>query len=324
MARGSTSQGEPMTPSAPRMAAIEWLLLLLLALLWSGSFLFAKIAVAELPPLTLALGRVVLAALALQLALRATGGRMPTDRAAWAAFLVMGTLNNIVPFSLIFWGQTQIGSGLAAILNATTPLWTALIAHLATTNERLTPGRLAGVLTGLAGVAILIGPDALNGVGLGTAAQVAVLAAALSYGCAGVFGRRFAAMGLAPMQTAAGQLTSSSLLLLPIAALVDRPWSLPLPGPVTWAALVALALISTALAYVLFFRILARAGAVNVSLVTLLIPPAAMILGALVLGERFATAAFAGLALIASGLGLVDGRPLRWLAGATARRRRAR
>ncbi|MDH3473635.1 MAG: DMT family transporter [Rhodospirillales bacterium] len=294
----------------PTMGPREWLLLLALALLWGGSFFFAELALVELRPLTVVLGRVGFAALALWTVLALSGRRLPASPRLWGAFLVMGALNNAIPFSLIVWAQVELDSGLAAILNATTPLFTVLLAHLVTAEERLTWNRVAGVLLGLGGVAVLIGPGALTGLGLAGLAQIAVLAAALSYACAGLYGRRF--RGLPPSSAAAGMLTASTVLLLPLALFVERPWTFA-PGPSTWAALLGLALLCTALAYLLYFRILASAGATNLLLVTFLIPPGALLLGAMFLGERPEWTAYAGMALIFAGLAAVDGRPIVWL-----------
>ncbi len=290
------------------MGRLDWCLLLALSVLWGGSFLFVGIAVRDLPPFTIVLLRVAIAALALNLALRAAGIALPRDGASWRAFLGMGLLNNAIPFSLIVWGQTHIASGLAAILNATTPLFTVLVAHCLTADDRLTRARLAGLLIGFAGVVVLIGPEALRGLGGDVLAQCAVLGAACSYAFAGVFGRRFKRMGIPPLATAAGQVTASSLLLLPLVLLVDRPWTLTLPGATVWGALIGLALLSTALAYVLYFRILAAAGAVNLLLVTFLIPPSAILLGAIVLRETLQATDLLGMALIGGGLVAIDGR----------------
>lgn len=298
------------TASPLRMGAVEWALLALLAFLWGGSFLFAKIAVAEIPPASLVLGRVGLAAGALIIVVAALRIPVPWSWRLAGQFLVMGVLNNIVPFGLIFWGQRTIDAGLAAILNATTPVFTVLLAHILTRDERLTPGWLAGVALGLLGVAVLIGPAALMRFDLAAASQLAIIGAALSYGFAGIFGRRF--RGLPSILPAAGMLCGSSLVALPIALYVDRPWALTISLP-TGASVVALALASTAFAYILYFRILARAGATNLQLVTLLVPISAMTLGALVLGERLAWNAFAGMALIFLGLAAIDGRVLRAL-----------
>lgn len=252
------------------------------------------------------LARVGLAALALHIVVRITGGRMPGDRASWSAFFAIGTLNNLVPFSLIVWAQTQISSGLASILNGATPLFTALLAHWLTADERLTWNRVIGVLLGFAGVTIMIGVEALAGLGLHIVAAFAVLAATVSYAFAGIFGRRFKRQP--PLVTATGQVTATSIMMLPIVLMVDQPWTLPAPQPATWGAIIGLALLSTALAYVIFFRILATAGATNLLLVTLLIPVSAVLLGHTILGESVRLQHLIGVALIALGLGAIDGR----------------
>ena len=244
--------------------------------------------------------------MALWAALAALRVRMPRAPGLWAAFLGVGLLNNAVPFALFVWGQHHIASGLAAILNATTPLFTVVVAHLLTPDEPLTPGKAAGVAVGFVGVVVMLGADLLAGLGTGLLTQAACLAATLSYAFAGVFGRRFRRMGVPPLATAAGQVTASTLVMLPLALLVDRPWALP--GPGTWAALVGLGLLSTALAYVLYFRLLAAAGATNLLLVTFLIPVSAILLGALALGEELETKHFIGMALIGAGLAFIDGR----------------
>lgn len=290
------------------MGPLEWAMLLLLSVLWGGSFFFTEVALQELPPFTLVTLRVGLAALILLCLVRATGLAIPRNRRVWAAFLGMGFLNNLVPFSLIVWGQTHITSGLASILNATTPLATVLVAHLFTIDEKMTGNRLAGVLIGFAGVVLIIGPDALSGLGTDFLAQLACLAAALSYAFAGVYGRRFKRMGIPPMLTAAGQVTASTLMLLPIALMVDQPWTLPIPGQATWAAVIGIAALSTALAYFIYFRLLASAGATNLLLVTFLIPVSAILLGALFLGERLDGRHVVGVLLIGLGLAAIDGR----------------
>jgi drug/metabolite transporter (DMT)-like permease len=294
-----------------RMGAREWAMLIALSVLWGGSFFFVGVAVREVPPLSLVLARVGIAALALWAVLAVSGARMPVVPRLWAAFLGMGLLNNALPFALIVWGQQHIASGLAAILNATTPLFTVLVAHLLTADERLTPAKAAGVAMGLLGVAVMLGTELLGGLGLGVAAQLACLTAALSYALAGVFGRRFRRMGVPPLASAAGQVTASSLILLPLALMVEQPWALAVPGAASWAAVLGLGLLSTALAYVLYFRILAVAGATNLALVTFLVPVSAILLGAVVLGERLETRHFGGMALIGAGLALMDGRLLR-------------
>jgi len=292
------------------MTAAEWAMLLAMSVLWGGSFFFVGVAVKELPPFTIVTLRVGLAAAMLGLTVRVLGLRLPIERRAWAAFFGMGLLNNAIPFCLLVWGQTHIASGLAAILNATTPLFTVIVAHALTDDERMTPKRLTGVLIGLIGVVVIIGPGALLGIGSDVLAQLAVLAAAISYSFAGVFGRRFARLGIAPIAAATGQVTASTVMLLPLAFVIDQPWGLPMPGTGTIAAILGLAALSTAFGYILYFRILATAGAMNLLLVTFLIPVSAIVLGALVLSERLSIQHFAGMALIGIGLAAIDGRLL--------------
>jgi drug/metabolite transporter (DMT)-like permease len=278
-----------------------WFWLVSLSVLWGGSFFFAKVALGSFGPLTVVFGRVALAALALNLV-------NPLRRdAPWRSFLAMGALNNALPFSLIFWGQTHIASGLASILNATTPLFTVVVAHLLTDDEKVTAPKVAALLSGIIGVAVLIGPtiaqpnDSLWG-------KLACLGAALSYAFAGIYGRRFRTMGVKPLDAAAGQVTASTLLILPIMLSVEQPWNGAVPTANGWTALAALALLSTALAYVLYFRILAAAGATNLLLVTFLIPVTSILLGAVFLQERLELRQFAGMALIGLGLVVIDGR----------------
>ena len=311
------AQQQPGPPPAPRMGGREWAMLLALSVLWGGSFLFQGVAVRELPTLTIVALRVALAALALGAVLRVLGIAMPRTAAAWRAFAVMGLLNNALPFTLIVWGQGQIASGLAAILNATTPMFTILAAQVFTDDERITRAKLLGVGCGFIGVVVMLGGATLGGGGGDSLlAEFAVLAAAASYALAGVWGRRFKRIGIAPLATATGQVTASSLMLVPLALLVDRPWTLAMPGTWSIAAVVALALLSTALAYALYFRILAAAGATNLLLVTLLIPPSAIGFGIALLGERLAAEHIAGMTLIGAGLLVIDGR----LGGAFRRR----
>ncbi len=288
------------------MGPIEWFLLIILSILWGGSFFFAEVALEEMQPFTLVLGRVSIAAVVLNLIVLITGNRMPSSPKMWAAFLTMGLLNNLIPFSLIFWGQTQISGSLAAILNATTPVWTVILAHFLTTDEKLTPNRFGGVIFGLLGVTIMIGPDALTRLGINVLAQLAVLGAAISYAFAGIFGKRF--QGTPAIVTATGQITGTTLMMIPIALLVDKPWQLSFPGAKAWGALMGLALLSTSLAYIIYFRLLSTAGATNLLLVTFLIPVSAIVLGMIILGEQLNPRHFAGMGLIGLGLLAIDGR----------------
>lgn len=293
------------------MNAQEWSLLIALSVVWGGSFFFNGVAVKELPTFTVVVCRVALAAVLLFAVMRIVGETMPRDARAWRAFFGMGVLNNVMPFSLIVWGQSHISSGLASILNATTPLFTVLLASWLTADERLTSGRLLGVLIGLAGVGVLMGGDTLRQPDGDVLAQVACLAGALSYALAGIFGRRFRRMGISPLATATGQVTASSLILIPAMLLIDQPWNLPAPSLPAIGALIGVASLSTALAYILYFQLLATAGVTNLLLVTLLIPVSAILLGTFVLGELLEPKHFVGIALIGFGLAAIDGRPWR-------------
>jgi len=291
------------------MRAREWLLLVILALLWGGSFFFAKVALAELGPLTVVFCRVAIAAAALNVVAGVAGQGLWRPGAPWGAFFVMGAINNALPFSLIFWAQTGIASGLASILNATTPLFTVVVAHFFAQDERMGPGKITGALAGLAGVAVLIGAHAGSALGAPLWGQVACLGASLSYALAGIYGRRFRTMGVPPLQAAAGQVTAAAMLILPIMLMAEPPWSMAAPrAGETWAALAGLGLLSTALAYVLYFRILAVAGATNLLLVTFLLPVTAVLLGVSILGERFESRHLIGMVLIGLSLAAIDGR----------------
>jgi len=294
-----------------RMNALTWGLLLLLGLIWGGSFFFARIAVHHVPPFTLVLLRLLLAAVALHIYLAGRFGIYQVLRSHWRQFLLLGLINNAVPHTLIFFGQTQMGAGLASILNATTPIWTILIANRLTSDERLTSAKLWGCLTGLGGTAVLLAPSVTNSASVPFWALLLPILAAISYGFAAIYAKRF--KGIAPPVVAAGQLTGSSLIMLPVALTMDQPWTLAAPPATAIAAVLGLALLSTAFAYILYFRIMALAGATNTSLVTLLVPPSALLLGFLFLGERLGFIEIAGMMLIALGLLILDGRIYAWV-----------
>ncbi|MBB3914192.1 drug/metabolite transporter (DMT)-like permease [Rhizobium fabae] len=294
------------------MNAWTWGLLVLLGLIWGGSFFFARIAVHYVPPLTLVFLRLFLAALALHIYIAGRFDIYPILKARWREFLILGLINNALPHALIFFGQTRIGAGLAAILNATTPIWTVLIANYFTSDEKLSAAKIAGCLAGLAGTIVLIGPGISTGSEAPLWALLLPVLAAVSYGFAATYGKRFRDVP-APV-TSAGQLTASSLIALPLSLLADRPWTLAVPPLDAIFAILALALLSTAFGYILYFRIMAAAGATNASLVTLLVPPSAILLGVLFLGERLSAAEYAGMALIGFGLVILDGRAYRRLA----------
>lgn len=292
------------------MGLREWGLLGLLALIWASSFLFNKLALRGLPPFTIVALRVSLGAVALWIAAYSAGLRPPAGARVWMEFLLLGLLANAIPFSLIVWGQTHIGAGLASILNATTPFFAVIIANAFLPDEKLTPAKIAGVLVALSGVTVMIGIDALQGVTSGNLlGQIAILGSSLAYGCSSTFARRF--RGLPSIITAACQVTASSIWMIPLALIHDQPWTLPFPPLESWTAVLVLALLCTGIAYLIYFAILRSAGATNVTLVTFLIPAGAVLLGMVVLGERLELRDLAGMAAIAAGLALIDGRLLR-------------
>ena len=287
------------------MTTRHWLMLIALSVLWGATFVLAKEALPSLPPLTLTLARCVIAAAVLTPAVLLSGLKLPQSRVEWRDFAMMSILNNIVPFSLIFWGQTMIPSGLTAVMNSTTPLMTFIVARLLA-GEALMPNKVVGLGVGVLGVAVLVGPSALDGDKASAFGMLLVVGGALSYGFSGLWGRRF--KFVPPMVSAASQLLCSTVMMLPIAGIADRFWMLPMPAANVILAVLALGILSTALAYILFFRIMAEAGSNNVMLVTLLIPISAITLGALRFGESLSLNQFAGAAIIAASLLVIDGR----------------
>ena len=291
------------------MALTQWLLLIFLSVLWGGSFLFIGVAVQELPTLTLVFARVGLAAVLLLPVIYAMGLRLPSRLTTWRDFALMSLLNNVVPFLLIVRGQKEIASGLASVLNATTPLFAVILSHYFVAEGQADLRRIAGVLIGMTGVAILVGPEALFGQPASVFGMTCVLGAAISYAISGLWGKRFRNIPL-PV-TAAGPLICSTLFLLPLTLMIDRPWLLATPSTATIASVLALASLSTALAYVIFFRIMAVSGPTNTMLVTLLIPVSAIAFGTLVLNEVLLPRHIIGALVIAMALLVLDGRVLK-------------
>ena len=297
----------------------DWLTLIALAVIWGAAFLFISVAVREVEPMTYVWLRLTMAAAAMWLFLWWRGEKAGLPRSVWGSILVLALFNNAIPFVLFGWGQTHIASGLAAILNATTPIWGVVVAHLYTDDEKLSGRKLAGVFLGFAGVTVMIGPALLGSLGNNVLAQLACVTAALCYAFAGVWARRYRGMGVSPISVTTGQLSAGALMMLPLALLVDRPWLDAMPSLTALGAIAALAVVCSAFAYILYFRLIDRAGATNALLVTLLVPPVAIVLGALVLGEVIEPRDFAGLGLIALGLAAIDGRLLRIFSRAGAR-----
>jgi drug/metabolite transporter (DMT)-like permease len=302
------------------MSVKDWQKLLLLSFIWGGSYLFGSIAVKGwptgsmngLPPLSIVFVRATIASLTLLITLRIMGIAIPTSQPAWVAFLGMGLINNAMPHSLIFLGQSQmpgdVAVGLASILNATTPIFTVAIAHVMLDDEKATPLKIMGLVFGIVGVVVMIGIDFLSHIGASILGQILCLTAAFCYGLAGLYSKRFKALNVQPLQIAFGQVTASMVIMVPLVLMIDQPWTLPMPGAVPLLALLALGVVATGLAYILFFQILASAGATNLSLVTFMIPPSAILMGVVVIGESLKAQHFIGLFFIALGLSAIDGR----------------
>jgi drug/metabolite transporter (DMT)-like permease len=293
-----------------QMNGRDWAILGILALIWGGAFFFIGVAVRHVQPLTYVWLRLTIAAAAMWAFVRLKGHDIGLPREVWSSIILLAVLNNALPFALFGWGQTHIASGLASILNATTPIWGVVVAHFLTHDERMTPRKIAGVLLGFGGVAVMIGPSLLSSLGNSALAQLACVTASLSYALAAVWARRFRKMGVSPLSVTTGQLTAGALIMLPVSMIVDRPWTQAFPPVSAWGAIIALALFCTAFGYVLYFRLIETSGATNALLVTLLVPPVAILLGGMFLGEHLAPQDFIGLALIALGLAAIDGRVL--------------
>jgi drug/metabolite transporter (DMT)-like permease len=319
-------QAEAIRPRAGQVADViraqmnrsDWLILALLAVIWGGAFFFIGVAVRHVQPLTYVWLRLAIAAAGMWAFVAFKGKKLGLPRQVWGSIILLAVLNNALPFALFGWSQTHIASGLASILNATTPIWGVVVAHFLTQDERMTPRKMAGVLLGFGGVATMIGPALLSNIGTSGLAELACVTASLSYALAAVWARRFRRQGISPLSVTTGQLTAGALIMFPLSMIVERPWTHAFPPVSAIAAISALALLCTAFGYVLYFRLIATSGATNALLVTLLVPPVAILLGGLFLGETLAPQDFAGLALIALGLAAIDGRLVSAIGSATA------
>ncbi|MBO6782938.1 MAG: DMT family transporter [Alphaproteobacteria bacterium] len=295
------------------MTPFEWFLLVVLGATWGGTFFFNAIALPEVPPLVVIVIRVAIASLILWGVVFAFGVPVPRGWSAWRTITIMSAFNSALPFFLIAWGQLHIASGLAAILIATSPLYAVVLAHFWTDDERMSPGKLAGVASGLVGVVFLIGPAVLAGIGQNLLAQLSVVGAAVCYAMSAIYGRRFARLNIAPTMVATGQMTMTTVLILPFALVFSPPWAIAMPSLNAWGAILGLAVLASAFAYLLYFRILSTAGAINLLLVNFLVPVSALLLGIFILGEALTREQVVGMAFIALGLALIDGRLLaRW------------
>jgi drug/metabolite transporter (DMT)-like permease len=296
--------------TSPKMSAADWGIIMLLSLLWGGAFFMIELGLRGFPPNTLVFLRMALAVLPMWLILKIMGHHMPRDGRSWGQLFILGAINAAFPFILFFWGQTHIESGLASILNATTPLWGVVTAHFLTRDEKATPARIVGVILGLAGIVVMVGTDALGGMSGSVLAQLACLAATLLYALAAVYGRTLSQSTMTPLVVATGQVITAAIFMLPVMLVVDQPWTLPAAGWDAWAGAIGLAIPSTAIAYFFYFRLIDRAGASNAMLVAFIMPVVAIILGVVALGETVEAKELAGAALIALGLLAIDGRLL--------------
>lgn len=296
------------------MSSADWGTIMLLSLLWGGAFFMIELGLRGFPPNSLVFLRMALAVPPMLLALKILGHRLPDDRKSWTQLFVLGAINAAFPFILFFWGQTQIDSGLASVLNATTPLWGVMTAHFLTRDEKATPARVVGVVLGLAGIVVMVGTEALGGISGSVIAQLACLAATLLYALAAVYGRTLSQSTMTPLVVATGQVITAAIIMLPVMLITDQPWTLPMAGWDAWAGAIGLAIPSTAIAYFFYFRLIDSAGASNAMLVAFIMPVIAIILGVVALGETVEGKELAGAALIALGLIAIDGRLLPRLA----------
>ncbi|WP_262694424.1 DMT family transporter [Kordiimonas aquimaris] len=303
------------------MTKQSWMILLAVSIIWALSFLLVELALVEVPPFSIMAARVTIGAAGLYLMVKVTGGstsgatvaenNVPSGsvswRHLWTAFFVLGLLNNVVPFSLLVWSQTELSASVASILNATMPLFVVFLAHFFTVDERATLPKVLGVSIGVIGVALIVGGDGFDLATGGTLGKFAVLGAACSYAVAALVGRHFSRLGLPPLTLAWGQSTGAALIALPIVSIFDQPWTLAISMQ-TWVVLLVLGLLCSSVAYALYFRLIAVAGATNASLVTLTIPPFAILLGVLFLGESLSVHHMLGMVAIFAGLLVIDGR----------------
>jgi drug/metabolite transporter (DMT)-like permease len=294
--------------NAPKLDATGWLLIGILSILWGGAFFLIEVGLRSFPPITLVFMRLVLAVPPMWIAIRLMGERLPTEPRIWGLLAIVGALNCALPFILFFWGQQYLDSGYASILNATTPLWGVITAHFLTSDEKATPARIVGVLIGMAGIVVMIGPEAMNGLSNNLLAQLACIVSTIFYSFAAIYGRRLSQTELTPMAVATGQTMMAALMMAPVVVLIDQPWTMAPPRLDSTLAGLTLALFSTALAYTLYFRLIDRSGASNAQLVAFLMPILAVILGIAFLGESLSGGQIAGAGLIAVGLAILDGR----------------
>jgi len=319
MSKSGAPAGEP----APNltMSTRDWLWLIGLAIIWGASYFFGKVAVEDIGPLTVAFGRVIVATAILYVVIRLRQIPIPRTRDDWIPFFAMGVLNSALPYSLIFWGVTSISSGLAAILTATVPIFTVIVAHFWTIDEKMSTAKAVGIGLGMAGVVVIMGRDLgaiTSGSGL---AKIAIVGASISYAFSGIYGRRL--RGKSPLILAWGQMCAATVLMLPLVLFVDHPWSTAEWKMDAVLSVIALATLCTAIAYMIFFRMLATIGATNTSLVTFMIPASSILLGFVFLNEPLVAVQLLGMGLIIAGMAVIDGRLARRFSGNAQTSRRS-
>jgi drug/metabolite transporter (DMT)-like permease len=285
-------------PHQPNMA-FELTLLLVLATLWGASYTFIRVGVATIPPITLISGRTLIAGLLLLVIMRWRGVKLPRDAATWRRFLFQACLNSVIPWTMIAWGERSLDAGLATILNSTSPIFTFFLTLAITRHEALSSRKLIGVVAGMAGICLIVGMQALTGLGEQLTAQIVTVLAAACYAGAAIFSRGF--KGLDPIVPAAGSLLCGAAVLIPISLVVEQPWTLA-PSTNSMLALLGLAVFSTAFAFVIYFRLIQTLGSVGTTAQAYLRVPIGVALGVLFLGERLSTTAWIGLGCVVIGV----------------------
>jgi drug/metabolite transporter (DMT)-like permease len=296
--------------NSPKLDGTSWAMIAAMSLLWGSAFLLIEIGLRTIEPNTLVFLRMAIAAPFMLLFLTLTKERLPRDWRSWQQLFVLGALNAAFPFILFFWGQQYLDSGYASILNATTPLWGVVVAHFLTDDEKATPLRILGVLLGLGGIIVMIGPEAMKGFSNSLLAQIACLISTIFYGYAAIYGRKLGQSSMTPMVVATGQVMTAGLIMLPVMLWFDRPWERAMPSTESLLAALALGIPATAIAYIFYFKTIDRAGATNAMLVAFIMPVIAVLLGIAFLGEVLTGGQVMGAALIAAGLIAIDGRLL--------------
>lgn len=307
-ATGKAETRAATTSASAPMTAFQWLLILTVAMFWGGSYFFTAVAIRELPPFTIVMARYVVSAPIMICLIILLGQRLPWQAGIWKFGCVLALLNQIVPFSLIAWGQGHIPGAVASILNAVGPIITLVLAHFLTHDDRMTPQRVIGVVLGFAGLVIMIGVSALRAFDVNILAQLACVLATVSYAIANIWARNVYKSGIKPTEVVCAQSVCAGVMLFPLLMVVDQPWTLPLPSVQVWLALLCLGVFSATLGHLIFFKALSLTSATNISLVSYFMPVSAILLGVTFLGETLETRHVIGMCVILAGLAIMDGR----------------